>query len=163
MLSKIYDIEILPLCVNSLSISPRNKKNTIQCDNLEIHSGYIQYFTIINLQKINENIVITIEKNGSSILLQYELDEKYNNCSIDEKNKEFERIHELGQIAIGKMVDELKNIIRNNPSKYQSQIATISGLTNNIYNDNNRICVTLLDMMCKQNIIKKNNINDGIC
>jgi very-short-patch-repair endonuclease len=154
MLAKIFDAQLCPLIQKSLSICPKNKKNVCVLDDLKKQSGYIQWHAIKHI----ENILTCNEQGNKTSILINDVEEQFNNTTIDEKNNYMNIIHEQGQNIISQMFDEMKEVIRKNPSKYQSQLCETAGLSGSIYHDNNRIGATLFNIMENQQIITSTKI-----
>jgi hypothetical protein len=149
--AKIYDINTSSSIIKSLSLCPNNKKSVLQYDNLKNHSGYMQWNAINNMNIVN----IDVMKNKSSIMLNDEINEGYNILESQLKLNESKKIHNECQDYIFNMIDEFKNIINKNPSKYQAQLIHEAGFDKKKYKDNNRIGATLIDIMISQCIIEK--------
>src|SRR5579872_955047 len=158
----IYYLELEKLVIESLSVTPNNKNATLKIDNLSKHSGNVQHTIIKNNDDIvlnNYNDGYNSTKTTSIVVDGDQIISEFNIKSFEQKRKKLEHIHIRGQIIIGKIVDELKDLIKKYPNKYQAELAKEAGLSKDILHDNNKVIATFLDLMIDQDIITKEKIN----
>lgn len=161
-MSVVDYIEKFRECITqALSVRPSNNKNTLQCEHLKKHSGYIQWNIVKHFINQFRPLVGSVNYGRSSIVVESEyLDENYNCEKCDDKIECLKHIHSKVQEYIGEIIKILVKIIRENPDKYQAEIARCAGITRNMYDDNDWIIATLLEIAIEQGIIerfKKNN------
>lgn len=163
-MSIVIDIEELREYIRlALSVRPSNNKNTIQCEHFKNHSGYVPW-CIINFYSDDFRPLVGSTNYGkSSIVVEYEsLDNNYNCENCDDKIECLKYIHNKVQERIGKIIKKLVKIIRENPNKYQAEIARCAGLTRNMYDDNDWIIATFLGIAVEQGIIEKYKKNNHV-
>ena len=150
---KIYDTQLSPLIVESLSLSPDNKTNVLRLDNLPGPSKVrIQHTIVKNLNEVNN----TIEKGKrSSSLVLDNVDTVLDSISTENKILRKIQLHNEAQVYIGQIIDELKDLVKKYPHFYQAQLADACGLTKLKLNDNNYVVATLFDIAISQNIMTK--------
>lgn len=144
----------------SLSLAPNNKRQSLKLDNLKQQTGRIQNTIIRNDNKI----VVDCGQNArrSCVMLKNDnVVEEYNIKTVEEKKIEFIKLHDKAQSIIGKIVDELKDLVKKYPNKYQAQLAVEAGLTKELLKDNNFTIMTFFDMMAEQGIITKNKFGNN--
>ena len=148
---KYYD-RLEDLVQTSLSLYPNNKKAVLNFDNLKGHSGYIQWYIAKNIK----NIHVDKEERKSCILLPEDaVVEDFNYLTTEEKNKYKLQLHDEGQELIGNIIKDTYPIIKQNPDKYQAQLAEIIGFDKQKLGDNNWIAFTIFNIMCEQGAIIK--------
>lgn len=161
----LYYLELEKLIIESLSVTPTNNKATLKVDNLLKHSGNVQHTIIKN----NDDVAINTYNDGynstRTTCVTIDGDQiisEFNMKSFEQKKKKLEHIHIRGQIIIGKIVDELKDLIKKYPNKYQAELAKEAGLSKDILCDNNKVIATFLDLMIDQDIITKKETNNRV-
>lgn len=158
-----YIPEINKLILRSLSVQPNSKTAVVRFDNLKQHSGYIQWNFEKNLKKEvifdDYNYDDTKRNTKSNVMINGDDDNlilTYQNClTTREKLAENKKIHDMGQQLNREICYKLYELIRQNKDKYQAEICELAGFGKDVMNDNNQVCVTWLNMMVEQKILKK--------
>ena len=159
----------------SLSIKPQSKTSISGIDNLNNHSGWVQYYAVKQIERNQKSILVDDYKitnfNGDTIHIDNKpaksnrttnimitnsdvVNDSYN--QTDSFTKEFnqKKLHNQMQKINSDLVRDLYDIIHENLNSYQAQLCEITGFSKDKLNDNNRVLVTYLDMMVDQGIVE---------
>jgi len=150
-----YGERLEDLIQTSLSLYPNNKKAVLNFDNAKKHSGYIQYHIAKNIKNIHIDEPTKKDHRSCLYLSEDTVCENFNSLATKEKNKYKSQLHNEGQELIGDIIRDTYPIIKQNPDKYQAQLAEIMGFDKNVLDDNNWIACTIFNIMCDQGAIVK--------
>lgn len=139
-------LEIDKLIIESLKLTPNSKTGTLTITDSKQHAGYIPWITIKNSQDL-------LYTDGRTTSVKTTLDS--DTMTTELKEQELLTLHNKAQLIMTELVDDVKDIVKKYPNKYQAQLAEIAGLGKTDLDDNNWYIASVLNTMTDQKILRK--------